>query len=460
MDRKTFRLVLLVSCCHALVHVYEQSFSSVEQLIADAFGVSQATTGLLGTSFRLPFGLCALAAGWLADRWGQKAMLVVYLVGCGLTSLFLFSVGKTAAVTHNISVLFIALPILGLFASIYHPAGLALIAQRTTPENRPLSLGYHGILGSLGIATGPLLASWVLYSGGSWESFYLALSVPGILLAAVVFFALRDDRAQPAPVTQSSADEQARLPGLSVRGGLPPQNEPQDGDRAQAAVGPIIADSPAAPLSENAGPSVSAAAEEKPAWSRYFLLIAATTLAGFVYSAVMTFLPRYLDDSGLFPQLPRETVRNILSGAVLLLGMIGQYTAGRWATPRTLERMLAGVFWASLPLLIAMGAVSGAWRVLAAAIFMPVFFMHQPLYNSLVAKYVPRRRRSMAYGLSFTLSFGGGSIGPAVIGFIQAGSGDYCNLVSYVVLALTIGAAAAMVRLLARKASATPGRGH
>lgn len=454
MDRKTFRLVLLVSCCHALVHVYEQSFSSVEQLIADAFGVSQATTGLLGTSFRLPFGLCALAAGWLADRWGQKAMLVVYLVGCGLTSLFLFSVGKTAALTGNIAILFVALPILGLFASIYHPAGLALIAQRTTPENRPLSLGYHGILGSLGIAAGPLFASWVLYSGGSWQSFYLALSVPGIVLALVVFFGLRDDVHAVEARTPASEGAGSALPLTNSHAGF----ELQVDDRHRAARGPADGDSLGA--QETAPPSHASLSEEKPAWSHYFLLITATTLAGFVYSAVMTFLPRYLDDSGLFPHLTRETVRNILSGAVLLLGMIGQYTAGRWATPRTLERMLAGVFWASLPLLIVMGAVSGIWRVWAAAVFMPVFFMHQPLYNSLVAKYVPQRRRSMAYGLSFTLSFGGGSIGPAVIGFLQAGSGPYGNLVSYGVLAMTIGAAAAMVRLLARKAAVTQGRGH
>ncbi len=450
MDRKTFRLVLLVSCCHALVHVYEQSFSSVEQLIADAFGVSQATTGLLGTSFRLPFGLCALAAGWLADRWGQKVMLVVYLVGCGLTSLFLFSVGKTAALTDNIAILFVAFPILGLFASIYHPAGLALIAQRTTPENRPLSLGYHGILGSLGIAAGPLFASWVLYSGGTWRSFYLALSVPGIVLALVVFFRLRNDARAAEPRTPVS---EGAGPGLPVPDSHAGGAFPID-DRCRAANGDSLA------ARETASPSHASVSEEKPAWSRYFLLIAATTLAGFVYSAVMTFLPRYLDDSGLFPDLTRETVRNILSGTVLLLGVIGQYTAGRWATPRTLERMLAGVFWASLPLLIVMGAVSGIWRVWAAAVFMPVFFMHQPLYNSLVAKYVPPRRRSMAYGLSFTLSFGGGSIGPAVIGFLQAESGAYANLVSYGVLAMTIGAAAAMVRLLARKAAATQGRGH
>ena len=39
MSRTTFQLVLLVSCAHAMVHVYEQSLPSVEQMIGEDFGV-------------------------------------------------------------------------------------------------------------------------------------------------------------------------------------------------------------------------------------------------------------------------------------------------------------------------------------------------------------------------------------------------------------------------------------
>ena len=67
-----------------------------------------------------------------------------------------------------------------------------------------------------------------------------------------------------------------------------------------------------------------------------------------------------------------------------------------------------------------MGFAQGTYRVLAAALFSPLFFMHQPLYNSLVAKYVPRRRRSLCYGLSFTLGFGVGSFGPNFAGHVES----------------------------------------
>lgn len=65
-----------------LVHVYELSISSVEQHVAEDFHVGTQQTGSLGAVWRIPFGLGALLAGWLADRFGSKPMLVIYLAGC------------------------------------------------------------------------------------------------------------------------------------------------------------------------------------------------------------------------------------------------------------------------------------------------------------------------------------------------------------------------------------------
>ena len=179
MSPATLRLVLIVSCAHALVHVYELSLPSVEQLIGNEFGVSAQVTGWLGTCWRLPFGLGAVLAGWLADRHGSKPMLVTYLAGCAATSLLAWWV-------PGLSWLFVAMFAMGTFASIYHPAGLALISHETAPQHRPLALGYHGIFGSLGIAGAPLLTASVLSLGVNWRHIYAVLVVPGAVMAVAV----------------------------------------------------------------------------------------------------------------------------------------------------------------------------------------------------------------------------------------------------------------------------------
>ena len=66
--------------------------SALSVFVADsAFGVAAAdhekVSGALGNWLRLPFGLFALAAGWLADRFGAKRLLLVYLFGCSMAAL-------------------------------------------------------------------------------------------------------------------------------------------------------------------------------------------------------------------------------------------------------------------------------------------------------------------------------------------------------------------------------------
>jgi len=370
MNSATLRLVLLISCCHALVHVYEHSFACVEQLVvADGTGFSveadhqKAVSGQLGNCLRLPFGMCALAAGWFADRYGAKRLLLIYLLGCSLSA-------GLAWFSPNLAAMYFAMFTLGLFCSIYHPAGVGLISHHTNPENRPMALGYHGIFGSTGIAAGPFLAGLVLNTGATWQQYYLLLAVPGVLLAVLLKWRL-------------------------AHGGLPSQTTETD-----------------APITDG---------EDDAYWSSYVTLITVAAISGFVYAAILNFMPRYLDSAGLtLGPIPKESMRNYLTGAVLLLGVLGQYAAGRFARPSTLEPLMAFAFFSAAPCVLAMAFVEGYARIAVAGFFSPLFFMHQPLYNSLVAKYVPRRRRSLCYGLSFTLGFGVGSFGPTFSGYAKS----------------------------------------
>ena len=389
MKSATLRLVLLVSCAHGLVHVYEHSFASVEQLVgADAeFSIpperQKQVTGTLGSCLRLPFGICALLAGWLADRWGAKRLLITYLLGASVTCAMVW-------LLPGIGALYASMFALGVFASIYHPAGVGLISLHTNPENRTMALGYHGIFGSAGIAAGPFLAGIVLACGASWRGYYLVLTVPGVLLALVLLARLSHAHANSAAL-------------------------------ANAADG-------------------GGNGEDDAHWGSYATLLMVASLAGFVYAAILNFMPRYLDGAGLnISGIPDRALRNYLTGVILMLGVIGQYAAGRIAKPHSLEKLMSFAFFASAPCVLWMGFAQGPSRLAAAALFSPLFFMHQPLFNSLVAKYVPRRRRSLCYGLSFTVGFGIGSLGPTFSGFAKSDFVNYATLSGILTLAACLG---------------------
>jgi FSR family fosmidomycin resistance protein-like MFS transporter len=195
-------------------------------------------------------------------------------------------------------------------------------------------------------------------------------------------------------------------------------------------------------------------------WASYFTLICVVSMAGMVYASMITFMPRYLEAAGLdlidglekllarlgFQGVSLESigVANFLTSGVLLLGILGQFTAGRIAKPTTLEPLMALAFLCAAPCMLWMGLAEGTGRIWAAAVFAPVFFMHQPLFNSLVAKYTPRRRRSLCYGLSFTLGFGVGSLGPILSGMIRS------VLLSHAILATLLAVAGSLTVVLWR----------
>lgn len=374
-NQAAFRLILLISCAHAMVHTYELALPSVEQKIAADFSETpeqgKALSGRLSNYWRLMWGFGAPLAGILVDRFGGRKMLAVYLLGCAVCCLL-------ASTSFTLPRLYVAMIGMGAAASIYHPAGLALISHETTPGNRPRAMGLHGILGSAGIALAPLLASLVLGLGFGWREYYVWLAVPGFVLG--LYFAARAKRGR--------------------------QNQ------GQAAASPE-----------------SSYEEDSGQWGSFVALMGLALFQGFVYSAVMSFITRYLSAwqpdwaSGFADVLDR-----FATGGVLIIGCVGQFAAGRFARTRLLERQLTAVTFANSPLLLLMAFVPADLRVPAAGMFALVHFMHQPLYNSLVAKYTPRRSRSLCYGLSFAAAFGLGSFGSRFAGNHQDEVFIYCVL--------------------------------
>lgn len=355
-------LILLTCCAHAMAHLFELSFPSVEPLAARHYGVSTVTTGWLIFCWRLPWGFGALLAGVLVDRYGGVRMLSIFLWGCAVCCLLV-------GLATPLPALFVLMFAMGAAASVYHPAGLALISHVTTPESRGRALGLHGVFGSVGIAAAPLLAWAAISRGFSWQNYFWMLSVPAALLGTAFVWHGR-----------------------------------QSGSHGHTA----------APLP--AGKS-----EEHADWLSFAWLCSVGVLQGMVYAGTLSFLVRYMSEvnfSSTLPVAERVDQAAFWTSAVLLVGCIGQYVAGVLARPHRLEWQLTAVTLLNAPCLAAMALAEGAGRIAAAAAFALFHFMYQPLYNSLVSKYTPRRRRSLSYGVSFTMTFGLGGFGAALAGYL------------------------------------------
>ncbi|MFN2432157.1 MAG: MFS transporter [Gemmatimonadota bacterium] len=167
------RILALTSAAHALVHAEMLVFAVVLPPLARELSLSLGELGVLGTLSYACFGAGAPAAGWLADRFGARRVLVACLLGSTAALLGLGTARGVAAVAAG----YVAL---GAAASLYHPAGLGLLSHRVRPLGPALAV--HGMAGNAGLAATPFAAAALTEAFG-WRAPYLVLSAVALPLA-------------------------------------------------------------------------------------------------------------------------------------------------------------------------------------------------------------------------------------------------------------------------------------
>ena len=141
---------------------------------------------------------------------------------------------------------------------------------------------------------------------------------------------------------------------------------------------------------------------------------------GFIYRGSMTFLPTLIKEQVHVNVLGinQAALAGSLTTFALLTGGIGQYLGGRLSDRVPLERLALQITIIVVPALLLVGIGGGMLVVVAATAFIFFNFSGQPVFNSLLAEYVPGSALGRGYGLSFFASFGLGSVAAGFSGFL------------------------------------------
>ncbi len=156
---------------HALDHFVILIFPTVAIELEVSYGRSYSELIALSTASFIAFGLFSLPAGWLADRWSRRNMMVAFYFGCGLSLI-------GAALAPSLWMLAAALFALGVFAAIYHPVGTAMLIETATQRGR--TLAFNGVCGNLGVSLAAGITA-ALTAAFSWRGAFL---VPGLIAIA------------------------------------------------------------------------------------------------------------------------------------------------------------------------------------------------------------------------------------------------------------------------------------
>lgn len=172
------------------------AISPVVPAIGDAFAVSNSALGLALTGMWLAYAAAQFPSGLLADRYGERSVILVAVVGTAVTSALL-------AVAPSYVVFLVGAVALGGAAGLHYSVATSLLT-RTLP-NTGSAIGLHSAGAPLAGVCIPVAAGAVgTWMGWRWAvALGLVVALPTAVLFAVVV--------RPTPPTRPDTSVWSRL---------------------------------------------------------------------------------------------------------------------------------------------------------------------------------------------------------------------------------------------------------
>src|SRR5688500_4466551 len=357
-------LVPFINMGHFVDHLAMLIFPVVVVALAREWQQPYAELLPLALGGFIAFGAFALPAGWLADHWSRYKMMALFFFGIGGAMVL---TGFSQSAWQIGAGLFV----IGMFAAIYHPVGIAMLVA--APEKMGRALGWNGLWGNLGLAAAALISGALMGLWGWRAAFFL----PGLasLAAGLAFVLLVPD---PGPVPKRS-----KTIGLHV-------------DRGTMA--------------------------------RIFaILLIATACGGVIFNSTTVAMPKVFDE-----RLAALTQSNFGIGALVAfvysLAALAQLAMGALIDRFEMRRLMIGIALLQIPLLAIAANLEG-WAMLAAALAMMLAVFGQiPLNDSIVGKYVADEYRARVLSVRYVVSLGVAAVAVPLIAVLHRTDGGFGNV--------------------------------
>jgi len=186
---------LFLNMGHFLDHFFMLIFATASALaLTQEWNLSYAQLIPYATPGFIAFGVCAIPAGWLADKWSREGMMVIFFIGIGVSS-------ALAGMANSPTQIAVGLTLIGVFAAIYHPVGLAMVVQGRSKTGMPLAI--NGIFGNMGVASAALLTGFMIDSAG-WRSAFVISGALSVCIGVLYLWFVRSDKSSAANTSASA----------------------------------------------------------------------------------------------------------------------------------------------------------------------------------------------------------------------------------------------------------------
>ncbi|WP_375411532.1 MFS transporter [uncultured Bradyrhizobium sp.] len=372
------RVIGFVNAAHFIDHYAMLIFAAAVIVMGPALGMAYPELLPYATPGFVAFGAGSLLTGWLGDHWSRRHMMVIFFAGIGVS---MVAVGLVQTPLQ----LGAALLSIGVFASIYHPVGTAMIVSYADRLGR--EIGLNGVWGNLGVASSALVTGVV----GQFLGWRWAFIGPGILtiLLGLVFMrtVVHEDRS-----------------GLK-----------------------------------------QAAAQSRVAKSDMWRVIAALVIVviaiSTTFNAVTVALPKLFAER-LSDLTGSPALLGAIAAFVYVFGALTQYAIGKLVDRTSLKAVAVPLSFLLAPLLYLAATLSNLPLILAVIGIVIGAFGQVTVNDAMIGKYTTEKWRSRAYAVRYFVGFttAGASVG--LVAWLYEQGGFATMLHAFAGLCLLVVAAA------------------
>lgn len=388
------KVIRYVNAAHFIDHYAMLIFAAAVIVMGPAMGLAYSELLPYATPAFVAFGAGSLVTGWLGDRWSRRHMMVIYFFGIGAA---MIAVGLVQTPLQ----LGAALLAVGIFASIYHPVGTAMLVSYA--DKLGSEMGVNGLWGNFGVASSALVTGVVgQYLGWRW-SFIL----PGVVTIAI---------------------------GVGFMASV--THEDRRGSKQAAA-------------------QVRIAKSEM--WRVLLSLLVVVIAISTTFNAITVALPK------LFAERLADLTHNaaligVIAAGVYVFGAATQYTIGKLVDRYSVKAVFLPMSLV-LPPLLYLAAAASNWALIAAAIGIVIGMFGQITINdAMVGKYTAEEWRSRAFAVRYFVGFtaAGASVGLVAWLYGRGGFGLMLQAFSGLCLLVVVAALILPRETPARAASLEP----
>src|SRR6202142_3372589 len=372
------RVIGFVNAAHFIDHYSMLIFAAALIIMGPALGMAYSELLPYATPGFVAFGGGSLLTGWLGDRWSRRHMMVIFFVGIGAS---MISVG----LVQNRFQLGAALLSIGLFASIYHPVGTAMIVSYAGKLGR--EMGLNGVWGNLGVVSSALVTGVVgQYLGWRW-AFIIPGTVTMLIGAAFMGMVVHEDR---SGVRQAAA--QARV-------------------------------------------------AKQDMWRVIVALLIVVIAVSTTFNAVTVALPKLFAER-LIGLTQSPALLGVIAAGVYVFGAMTQYTIGKLIDPHPLKAVSLPLSFVLAPFLSLAAELSNLPLIIAAIGIVMGAFAQVTVNDPMVGKYTSEEWRSRAYAVRYFVGFTAAGASVGLVGWLYQRGGFVTMLHAFAGLCLLIVAAA------------------